>query len=428
MKARNSKVYNQIGLSTILLISTLSLSGSGSGSNSLKIISPPTAVCAGENFILKATGGTNYTYQWLPATSLNYPNIAEPTAKIYSNTLFTVIRTSLSTDDRDTAFVEIIVMRKNYALKGPEYICRGTLHKLQIPDHYTQPIWNNGSRAHSIEIDRGGFYSFKAYEGCYLIEGQLFIRDINKPISRIISSGQSDICEGQSLELNALSLENLQWSTGSKDPKIIVSAPGVITLQNSNECGISTDKFEVRTHSVTAAYLPEKWESQTPYNHIIYNHSEYADYFEWYLNDRKISMEKQPVLYLSEPGLYYLKLLAIDRFGCKDEVTYAPITVTEKKAALNPEDVIVIPNSFSPNGDGLNDELFIYGSGIKRIDVTIFDRWGGIVFEFKGPYEGWKGTDLQGQLMPQGLYTLKYSFVLEDGTAGSRSMPINLLR
>jgi gliding motility-associated-like protein len=404
------------------------LSFASGGTNPLKIISPHNPVCAGEYFLLKATGGSGYAYAWQPSQLLDNPAIAEPKARIFDNTTFSVIRTNLSTDARDTAFVEVVVLKKAFEINAPKFICRGIEHELSIPANLVQPVWNTGFAGHVLKITRGGYYSFKAISGCHLVEGNVFIRDIDKPISKIIAAGQPDICEGQSIELTAVSLENISWSTGGVEPKIVVSNPGTYTLTNSNECGSVSDQIEIRTHKVTAAYLPKKWEDKAPYNHIVYNHSQNASYFEWYLNDEKISMEKQPVLYLPNEGTYFLKLLAIDNYGCKDEVSYAPIYVHSESDLINPDQAVLIPNSFSPNGDGLNDHLQFLFQGVKRLDATVFDRWGNEVYQFNGATDRWNGNNKNDSPMPQDMYTLKYSFILEDGQTVARTTQVYLLR
>ncbi|MES2620716.1 MAG: gliding motility-associated C-terminal domain-containing protein, partial [Bacteroidota bacterium] len=53
---------------------------------------------------------------------------------------------------------------------------------------------------------------------------------------------------------------------------------------------------------------------------------------------------------------------------------------------------VFVPNSFSPNGDGNNDEWLVYGEGIKSVDLKIFNRWGEKVFETDNQFEGWDGT------------------------------------
>jgi gliding motility-associated-like protein len=65
--------------------------------------------------------------------------------------------------------------------------------------------------------------------------------------------------------------------------------------------------------------------------------------------------------------------------------------------------LIWIPNSFSPNGDKLNDDFIISTVGIREIKVTIFNRWGEKVFESNDLNKYWDGK-FNGQLVVTGLY------------------------
>jgi gliding motility-associated-like protein len=53
---------------------------------------------------------------------------------------------------------------------------------------------------------------------------------------------------------------------------------------------------------------------------------------------------------------------------------------------------VYIPNCFTPNGDGNNDVFEIYGHGIERVDLRVFNRWGEKVFESHNQFQGWDGT------------------------------------
>src|SRR6202008_4466756 len=55
--------------------------------------------------------------------------------------------------------------------------------------------------------------------------------------------------------------------------------------------------------------------------------------------------------------------------------------------------LIIVPNAFTPNGDGLNDFFTFFTKGIARItSVKIFDRWGEMVYSSSGNETGWDGT------------------------------------
>ena len=60
--------------------------------------------------------------------------------------------------------------------------------------------------------------------------------------------------------------------------------------------------------------------------------------------------------------------------------------------------MLFVPNSFSPNGDGINDEFFPKGMGFKRKDMqfSIYNRWGAEIYTSdKG--EPWSGMRKNGE-------------------------------
>lgn len=74
------------------------------------------------------------------------------------------------------------------------------------------------------------------------------------------------------------------------------------------------------------------------------------------------------------------------------------------KVIVLPNLPVYIPNSFSPNGDGNNDVLQIYGEGIKMIDLKIFNRWGEKVYESNNQFEGWDGR-YKGEMQNPSVFT-----------------------
>jgi gliding motility-associated-like protein len=64
-----------------------------------------------------------------------------------------------------------------------------------------------------------------------------------------------------------------------------------------------------------------------------------------------------------------------------------------------------LPNTFTPNGDGQNDVFkpFPY-CFIDRIDFTVFNRWGQIVFKTSDPEINWDGRNQQGRELAEGTY------------------------
>ncbi len=81
---------------------------------------------------------------------------------------------------------------------------------------------------------------------------------------------------------------------------------------------------------------------------------------------------------------------------------------------------IYLPNSFSPNGDGINDVFQAYGSGFEVLELAVFDRWGGLLH---------KGKSWDGGKAGPGLYLYKLNYTnLRSGEKVERSGEVLLVK
>ena len=88
---------------------------------------------------------------------------------------------------------------------------------------------------------------------------------------------------------------------------------------------------------------------------------------------------------------------------------------------------IFVPNAFTPNGDGRNDVLLVYGNYVATVQFRIFNQWGQVVFVSSNINSGWNGT-FNGQPQPVGVYAYTLKVVLQDGTVVNKKGSINLIR
>lgn len=88
---------------------------------------------------------------------------------------------------------------------------------------------------------------------------------------------------------------------------------------------------------------------------------------------------------------------------------------------------IFVPNVFTPNGDGKNDVLLVYGNYVATIRLSIFNQWGQLIFVSENMATGWNGT-FKGQQQPVGVYAYTLKVVLQDGTVINKKGSINLIR
>jgi gliding motility-associated-like protein len=89
---------------------------------------------------------------------------------------------------------------------------------------------------------------------------------------------------------------------------------------------------------------------------------------------------------------------------------------------------MVVPNAFTPNGDGINDVFkpAIYGTAVNYT-MTIFNRWGQMIFKTRDPGKGWDGT-LSGELQPEGTYIWDCQFQLLGNKPDHKSGTVVLIR
>lgn len=88
---------------------------------------------------------------------------------------------------------------------------------------------------------------------------------------------------------------------------------------------------------------------------------------------------------------------------------------------------IFVPNVFTPNGDGRNDILFVYGNYVATIKLSLFNQWGQLIFVSENINTGWNGT-YKGQPQPVGVYAYTLKVVLQDGTVINKKGAVNLIR
>jgi gliding motility-associated-like protein len=94
---------------------------------------------------------------------------------------------------------------------------------------------------------------------------------------------------------------------------------------------------------------------------------------------------------------------------------------------LPPPKAAGVPSAFSPNGDGNNDILYVYGGQIESLSLEVYDRWGTQVFSTTSQDDGWDGT-YNGKNVSSGVYVYKLRIVYEDGDTENSKGDITLVR
>jgi len=88
---------------------------------------------------------------------------------------------------------------------------------------------------------------------------------------------------------------------------------------------------------------------------------------------------------------------------------------------------IFVPNTFTPNNDGKNDILYVYGNTIAKMKLRVYNQWGQFIYESLSIQNGWDGT-YKGDMQPNGVYVYFLEAEFNDGTKTTKKGTITLLR
>ncbi len=145
------------------------------------------------------------------------------------------------------------------------------------------------------------------------------------------------------------------------------------------------------------------------------NHSTDAVTYEWIFDQLGTSTDTNPSFTFpgDQPGNYNVCLVAANINNCMDTTCYSVM--------INDVFLVYVPNTFTPNGDGVNDYFVPVLNGIDPLSyqLSIFDRWGKLVFESHHSNLQWGGAiGGNGETGQQGIYVWKLE--VSDATTSKR--------
>ncbi|HTL83462.1 MAG TPA: gliding motility-associated C-terminal domain-containing protein, partial [Bacteroidia bacterium] len=179
----------------------------------------------------------------------------------------------------------------------------------------------------------------------------------------------------------------VDWTTGTNNVTVVYQDPGGCqSLPASCSPTVNPNPTAVITTDTTNS---GPWAST--WNFIGNNG---VTGWNWSFGDGNTSTSQNATNNYTGAGTYTVTLTVTDGNGCID-TAQSIVTVLEG---------ILIPNVFSPNGDGTNDEFFIPNSGLKEYKIEIYDRWGVKVFESEAPEIHWDGRSTAGLPCTDGTY------------------------
>ncbi len=137
-----------------------------------------------------------------------------------------------------------------------------------------------------------------------------------------------------------------------------------------------------------------------------------ADSWLWSFGTGDLSRERNPTYTYPDTGLYQVIQVVTHINGCTDTAA--------SFIDIRPEIRYFLPNAFTPNGDGLNETYRGEGimEGARSFEMTIWSRWGQLMFKTSDPEEGWNGKERNtGKEAPNDVYVVLVNYVDPRGNS-----------
>ena len=123
-----------------------------------------------------------------------------------------------------------------------------------------------------------------------------------------------------------------------------------------------------------------------------------AQYYKWsiYKSTELIVNRFDPEIRytFSVPGAYRV-VCSVSNQYCTSDSTEVTVSIAESYLA--------VPNVFTPNGDGKNDEFRVAYRSLREFHCWVYNRWGKLVYDWVDPAKGWDGT-INGRPAAEGAY------------------------
>ncbi|MES2479634.1 MAG: PKD domain-containing protein [Bacteroidota bacterium] len=193
-----------------------------------------------------------------------------------------------------------------------------------------------------------------------------------------------------------------------------------MVVYNSNAC-VTSDTFRkkitIRPGATADFDYTPKIPVENDSTHFT-NLSKNALSYLWVFGDGNQSRAANPAHLYKRTGTFKTCLIAEGFENCNDTIC------KDISALIVPR--IDVPTAFTPNGDGINDILYVRGAAIQMMDFSIYNRWGQLVFRTSSTEQGWDGT-FNGKPQPMESYAYVLNATFINGETESKRGNITLL-
>ena len=376
-------------------------------------------VCNGQSATITA-GAAGISYLWSNGATTQSIAVTPNTTTTYSVQVNTTGCTL-------TGSVDVVITPAPIIQASGASICKGetvTLFASGASNYTWSPV---GIVASSINVSPTitTDYVVSSFSNGCISTATAQVQVFTKPIL-VISPIDKIICPNTTVTFSATGATTYDWLVNG------VYVPGnpltispiktsVITVIGSNGSCSTTSLSTVNVQTINATFNAESNYVDYPGSLSFTNTSAGYTSIFWDFGNGQTSVNNVHSATYEYPGRYLVTLVAQNYLGCSDTTFYVI------EAGCGNGDIF-IPNTFTPNGDGLNDVFKVFGGNcLTKFNGTIFDRWGHELFKFKNLTDVWDGK-VKGLDIEIGTYNYLINYTLYNGKTLSKTGVITVER
>ena len=388
-------------------------------SNNPTVISPDLQICLGDSTLLIPSGATSYT--WSPTV-----NFVDNLGQMWVNPTVTSNYVLQGTNlegciDLDTVIVVVNPLPNIQLIVSDNSVCFGSPVQFNASggDSYSwtgQDLNMYIGDNQLINAVNSGMYVVigTSVSGCTSSDSTFILVNPFPSISAIPES--SEICFGEYVSFQILGADFYQWSNGQSSTiytyQPLISESLTIIGTTTFGCTDTTQVAVIVHPNPIADFILDRnlLTSDDP-TITISNLSSGNLVNLWDFGDGNQLVNNLNTIEYSYPfseGDYLIKLTVSSIDGCMDS--------TEQLIQIKGDVIYYVPNCFTPDGDEFNNSflpIFTSGFDPMNYELTIYNRWGEIVFVSENHLTAWNGS-YNNLICPDGIYSYIIKYKIPD--------------
>jgi gliding motility-associated-like protein len=368
--------------------------------------------CKNDSLLITASGNFNSVF-WTPNYNMIVASFAGvilfPTQDtIYHLTVMDARGCKGSADLRINIMPSVDVKAGN-----DTSFCFGGHAVFTASGNFTSYAWSNGGNFNSIDVQTTGKYSVMAMDANGCKSYDTVSLTVYHPEVHI--SGGTVLCRDQTLILEAgagFASYDWQHSTTAAVYNVVDTGYYRVQVADGHQCTTADSIHIANFAEAPEHFLPSDTIVCSYLGALIQPAGEFAQY-NWSTGETGKSIQ------VKTAGEYYLNV--VNQQGCRG-------TDSIRIELKNCEALLVFPNAFTPNHDGLNDVFRLkYPGHAADYRLQIFNRWGQKIFETSDTSAGWDGT-FNSQFQPEGTYVWILRYADNSGKKHNMQGTVVLIR